>query len=103
KTRLSYAQPRLTGFGTDVAGHYQRMARALRGVLEQRQRHLTALQQTLEALNPQRILERGYAIVRNEHGEVVKNALDLSVDEQLSVELGQGSARVKVTHTHALL
>lgn len=102
-SRLSYAQPKLDGHRTHVSGQRQRLVRALQGGLDRRQQQLTAIRQTLQALNPRRILERGYAIVRNEDGEVVKNALDLSVDEQLSIELGRGSARVKVLQAHRLL
>jgi exodeoxyribonuclease VII large subunit len=60
------------------------------------QQRLTALVQTLEAVSPSSIVQRGYAIVRKENGEIVKNALDLSVGEQLGVELAQGHARVQV-------
>lgn len=103
RTRLSYAAPKPAGIRSDVSGQQQRLGRALEGLLERRRQRLAATLQTLEALSPRSILQRGYAIVRKENGEIVKNALDLSVGEQLSVELGRGSARVNVAQTHGLL
>src|SRR5690606_26036833 len=92
-TRLAHARPRPATLHGDVAMQLQRLAGALERGLERRQQRLAASVQTLQALNPHNILERGYAIVRNAQGEVVKNALDLKVGESLSVELGRGSVR----------
>ncbi|MGB6105007.1 MAG: exodeoxyribonuclease VII large subunit, partial [Pusillimonas sp.] len=102
-TRLTYAEPRPDRLRNDVSTRLQRLDSALERGLERRQQRLAATVQTLQALSPRNILERGYAIVRNQSGEVVKNALDLNVGEPLSVELGRGSVRVSVAQTHGLL
>lgn len=101
--RLTHASPRPAGLRSDVAAQARRLAAVLERGLERRQQRLAASMQTLQALNPHKILERGYAIVRKDNGEVVKNALDLNVGESLNVELGRGSVRVSVAHTHGLL
>jgi len=103
RARLSYAEPKPAGLRNEVSGQLQRLDRALKALLDRRQQRLFATQQTLQALSPRNILGRGYAIVRTENGDIVKNALDLSIGEQLSVELGRGSAHVKVSQTHGLL
>lgn len=63
---------------------------------------LSAATQTLQALSPRHTLARGYAIVRAQTGEIVKNAVDLDVGEKLDVEFGHGRANVSVVKTHAL-
>lgn len=103
RARLARAQPRPQGLRAELDYRRQALADAARRLLEHRRQRLLALAQTLEALGPRSILDRGYAIVRKENGEIVKNALDLSVGEQLGVELGRGSVRVDVVQVHGLL
>ncbi|NYT86697.1 exodeoxyribonuclease VII large subunit [Pollutimonas harenae] len=103
ETRLAHARPRPAARHTDITTQLHRLAAGLERGLERRQQRLAASMQTLHALNPHNILERGYAIVRKGNGEVVKNALDLNIGESLSVELGRGSVHVNVSQTHGLL
>ncbi len=103
RARLAHAEPRLSELRGELGRQAQRLSAAAQRQLERRRQRLSAATQTLQALSPRNILGRGYAIVRNAEGEIVKNALDLSVGEQLGVELGQGSVRVNVLQAHALL
>jgi exodeoxyribonuclease VII large subunit len=66
-----------------------RMARA-RGQLADR-RH------TLDALDPTRVLARGYAVVRDAQGTVVRDAAAVSSGEALDVQLARGRLAVEVT------
>ena len=50
----------------------------------------------LTQLSPLKILERGYAIVTNEHGRIVKEPVDAPVDSQLGIRLGTGEIAAKV-------
>ncbi|NYT59499.1 exodeoxyribonuclease VII large subunit [Alcaligenaceae bacterium] len=102
-TRLAYAKPQPAGLRNDVNAPVQRLTAALDRGLERRRQRLEASVQTLQALSPHNILDRGYAIVRNGNGNVVRNALDLKVGESLSIELGRGSVLADVTRAHGLL
>lgn len=109
-TSLAALRSRLLYAGPDLAARQQSLARSRRDLLatsrrliERRAQRLVAARQTLQALNPRTILNRGYAIVRKDDGTIVKNALDLSVGEQLGVELDQGSVHVSVLQAHGLL
>lgn len=64
--------------------------------VEQRQRRqaLLALASQLELLNPQRTLERGYAIVTDGDGAVIRSPAGLKVREKLTMTLAEGSAEV---------
>ncbi len=103
KARLVHAQPRLNELRVHVDRQAQRLADSAQRRLELQRQRLAAATQTLQALSPHQILGRGYAIVRNEEGKIIKNAVDLSVGEQLGVELGQGRLNVGVIQIHALL
>lgn len=60
-----------------------------------RHRHET-LSAQLELLAPQRTLERGYAIVRDEQGKVLRDAARLQPAQALELKLANGSAVIEV-------
>lgn len=102
-SRLRHMQPQLGPRRQELQRHIQQLSGAGQRCLELEQRRYSSAVQTLQALNPAKVLERGYAIVRNGNQQIVKNALDLKIDERLSIELGQGSAHVTVVQANALL
>lgn len=55
------------------------------------------LEQKLLALDPQGVLQRGYAVVRDENGQIVRSPAELSLDQALTIQLKQGSIAVKVS------
>lgn len=101
--RLSYGAPRMQQRRDHLQALISRASSLQDRRLEKARRRLDVAEQTLQALNPRQVLSRGYAIVRNHQQEVVKNALDLSVRETLSVEFDRGTAQVDVVTTHGLL
>jgi exodeoxyribonuclease VII large subunit len=60
-----------------------------------RHRHET-LNAQLELLAPQRTLERGYAIVLDEQGQVLRDAAHLQPAQALELKLASGSARIEI-------
>ena len=54
---------------------------------------------TLEALSPVAILHRGYALVFDSKGELVKDASRLQAGEEMSARLARGRVHAKVTAT----
>lgn len=60
-----------------------------------RHRHET-LGAQLELLAPQRTLERGYAIVRDEQGQVLRDPARLEPAQALELKLASGSARIEI-------
>ena len=94
-------ETRLQGQLPDLVAARRRMqdqGRRLHGrvSIEQRQRRqaLLALASQLELLNPQRTLERGYAIVTDGSGAVIRSPAGLKVREKLTMTLAEGSADV---------
>ncbi|AXA91883.1 exodeoxyribonuclease VII large subunit [Massilia sp. YMA4] len=71
--------------------------------LAQRREALQALAAQLELLNPQRTLERGYAIVTNEKGAILRSPGQIQPRGTLTVRLAEGSAQVQVAGVQATL
>jgi exodeoxyribonuclease VII large subunit len=57
---------------------------------------LRSLSLRLEALQPAKVLERGYAIVTDERGRILRSAAGLEAGQVLHVRLAAGAARVQV-------
>jgi exodeoxyribonuclease VII large subunit len=56
---------------------------------------LGGLKTTLRALSPQGTLERGYAIVRDENGQVVSSAKIAKAKKLLAIKFADGSTEVE--------
>jgi exodeoxyribonuclease VII large subunit len=73
------------------------LAQALRFDLVRRAGRIDSLQAKLSQLSPLRILERGYAIVTNESGQIVAASNMAPVDSTIGVRLASGRLEAKVT------
>jgi exodeoxyribonuclease VII large subunit len=69
----------------------------------QRRQALDALSDQLELLNPQRTLERGYAMVVDGKGRVIRSPNALRPREIVTVRLADGSAEVGIASVQSLL
>jgi exodeoxyribonuclease VII large subunit len=77
----------------------QRLVQAVRHRLQEQQQRHQALQQHLQALDPAAVLRRGYALVRDERGSLVRNPC-LPPQTRLRIELAGGSFWVRVEESH---
>jgi len=68
----------------------------LRGVLQRERLRLKALAGQLNQLSPMSVLERGYAIVFDAEGKVVKSAAAVRVGEPIQVQLARGRLQADV-------
>ena len=68
----------------------------LQGILKSYQQHVLGLQNSLAQLNPHNVLARGYAMVQNSSGEIVKNSQQLNVGESVKITLHIGEANAKI-------
>ncbi|MBA3476948.1 MAG: exodeoxyribonuclease VII large subunit [Lautropia sp.] len=79
-----------------LAGLRDALVRAHRSQLEEATRTAQARAGSLALANPKAILERGYAIVRDAGGKVVRNPLQVTAGERLDVEVAEGAMTVRV-------
>lgn len=75
------------------------MTRAATALIAGNTARLARLQAALAALNPQATLARGFAIVRDEHGAVVRDAAQLALNQGIAVQFAQGRASAVVIAT----
>ena len=61
---------------------------------------VAALDQNLAHLNPQGVLDRGYALVRDAEGRIVQRAALLARDDAVSITFAQGSADALIAHVN---
>ncbi|HEY6773663.1 MAG TPA: exodeoxyribonuclease VII large subunit, partial [Oxalicibacterium sp.] len=57
---------------------------------------LAALSAQLDMLNPQRTLERGYAIVTDEKGQIVRTPRQLQPHKHVTLRLADGTAQIGI-------
>ena len=57
----------------------------------QRAQRFASLAASLDALSPLKVLGRGYAVARDENGNILRAAEEVSTGEKIEVLLGQGS------------
>ncbi|TCS73819.1 exodeoxyribonuclease VII large subunit [Sulfuritortus calidifontis] len=95
---------RLHGLRPDLGGRRQRLdflqQRLQRGVhnrLATLAARLDTLASHLNHLNPQAVLERGYSIVRDGQGRIVRDSKGLKVGSEIEVTLAQGGVGAQVT------
>ena len=69
----------------------------MRNVMLQKRVVLDRMERALGMLSPLAILERGYALVFDESGELVKDAESVAVGQEISAQVARGKIRAKVT------
>jgi exodeoxyribonuclease VII large subunit len=92
RRRLAAIRQRLQAQVANIAALTHTRLLESRGALDRR----TA---SLEALSPVAILNRGYALVFDAKGQLVKNAARLKAGDELSARLARGRVRARVTAT----
>ncbi|AKG20113.1 exodeoxyribonuclease VII large subunit [Calothrix sp. 336/3] len=73
----------------------QQLLQVTQGRLQSASQYLQLLGEKISTLDPNNVLKRGYAVVRKE-GVVVRSPQDISVGEELLVQLGEGEIQVEV-------
>lgn len=96
RTRLSAQLPDTRRSRILLLEQTRRLGNALTNQNKQSRVALKALNAQLELLNPQRTLERGYAIVTNAKGTVLRAPKELQPRQIVTIQLAEGSAKVGI-------
>lgn len=73
-----------------LAGLNERLHKAFLGQLSQRQNYLLRLGDKLSLLNPEQILNRGYAIIRDNDGKAIQRVKDTRHHARISITFADG-------------
>ncbi len=76
-----------------LASQTATLAAAMRGSLASRRNQVDSLTAQLNALSPVAILERGYALVFDNAGNLVKDAAQLSANDEITARVSKGRIR----------
>lgn len=95
---LSRATPqkRIDTASAQLEQFNQRLKRAQSYYLERLEERLMAKNAALNAASPDAILARGYAIVTDKDGKVIKSEADVQTDDQLTIRVHQGMIKARV-------
>ena len=77
-------------------GIYQQLNSQMDNKLTDFTKRVELAGQVINSSNPDLILARGYAIVRNSQGKIVKNASEVSIGDTIDISLAEGIARATV-------
>jgi exodeoxyribonuclease VII large subunit len=94
--RLRTPQAILQRLGDQLSRRHERMGAALVRTLERWQDELDALARQLTVIAPQRVLERGYALLTTPEGALVRNARQLQPGQVFLAQLADGQVSAVV-------
>ena len=103
RARTLRQRPDVRALRAEIASQQRHFSASLANQMGARRHALGALAAQLELLNPQRTLERGYAIVSDAHGQVLRVPTAVKAGEKLTLRLAEGSAEVGVASVQAKL
>jgi exodeoxyribonuclease VII large subunit len=86
----------LAGMRRDLASHTTAITSAVQTLLLRRRSRIEQIEHQLKALSPVAILERGYALVFDSSGKLVKSSAQIEVGDEISARLAHGSLTAKV-------
>lgn len=87
----------LSGMGKELESGTNALVAIMRNVLLQHRVRSERLQTALESLSPLAILDRGYALVFDAQGNLLKDASRVALGEEISARVAHGELRASVT------
>jgi exodeoxyribonuclease VII large subunit len=87
----------LSGMRKELDSGTAALVAVVRNVLLQYRARSERLQTALESLSPLAILERGYALIFDSEGKLLKDVRGLNVGDEISARLAHGEIRASVT------
>ncbi|MCY3573016.1 MAG: exodeoxyribonuclease VII large subunit [Chloroflexi bacterium] len=96
--RLRWLTPskRIEADSRGLADLRGRQERAISSTLARLHERLSSRERALDTANPLHILGRGYALVIDERGEIIRRAAQVSAGQRLDIQLADDTIKVKV-------
>jgi exodeoxyribonuclease VII large subunit len=95
--RLAWRFGQPLGQRASLAAAREALQRALPAALDRAAARVAALAQNLAHLNPQAVLERGYAIVATARGAIVHDAAEVAPGDEVALTFARGGAGARIT------
>jgi exodeoxyribonuclease VII large subunit len=94
--RLRHALPDTELLRARLSAHSQQLMTRFASQHAAATHQYDSLRAQLELLAPQRTLERGYAIVQDAEGRILRDTADLAEKESIELRLAKGQAHIKI-------
>ncbi len=99
RQRLVHPGERLRQQKLGLEGLRQRLSRAGKQHTERQRQTLQRLEAGLTHLNPEAVMSRGFSIVRNPAGAIIRSSHEIAAGQALEIAFAQGHAQAQVTQT----
>ncbi|OIQ92930.1 exodeoxyribonuclease 7 large subunit [mine drainage metagenome] len=99
RLRLARIEPQTQSLRGCLALAEQRLSAAWRNRLAAQRGRLGALAAALAQLSPQATLARGYSVVRDRHGAVLRDSSQVAAGDAVELHFAVGWARAKISET----
>ncbi len=96
RTRPKAQLPDTASHRTLLAHRRNLLERMMVAQLADHRKNILSLSAQLELLNPQRTLERGYAIMTDTEGQIIRSPGQLPIHKPVSVRLADGTAQIRI-------
>jgi exodeoxyribonuclease VII large subunit len=93
--RLKHALPNADRMREQIGQWQQRLIQSMQVYVQNLKRNQAHWLTQLETLNPQRTLERGYAVILDSQKRAARNPKDIKRDEEYLVRLAEGEIQVR--------
>jgi len=106
RSRLQALDPNAFAHGIRTRIDYEQMNadRLMEGMTEDLRRRIEAAKERIEhlraligAADPKAILARGYSVVTDKSGQIIRKADELTIGQEVTIETGHGSADARIT------
>ncbi len=94
--RLSSLQPDTRVMGYQLKSRKECLTSAMHNMLSGQRQKVTSLLAKLKLLSPHQILNRGYAIMQNDRGQIIHSPAEIPIKKPISVRLAGGTAEIVV-------
>lgn len=99
--RFALARPDTTDTTRRLADLASRLHSAQQKTMQQKSTDLARIRISLTHLNPHAVLARGYSIVSNVTGDILRDGTALTAGERIAIRFAHGCADATVISTHA--
>lgn len=75
------------------------MSEQIRNMLTEKSHKLSLLKESIDGADPKAILKRGYSVVTDEDGNIIRDTSKLSKEQLVNIEAASGNARARIIST----
>lgn len=98
---LAHLRPDTARAALDIQTLQSNLRQNWQNLFDRNHRRLEKQTALLDAVSPQHILERGFSVVRNSRGQVIRSAQQLKQGQKLHIVFADGETDVRVTSEQA--